>query len=117
PAPRVRIAVVSQRRLASYGVAIGSVLCASVAALPLYPLADELPALLLLAAVAVSGAFGGYGPALLATAAGLLVLDFFFGAPPFVFEVTAGIWLDLLAFLFVALLVGSLNARLRVASL
>ena len=104
-----------ERRLANYGLALGSVLVASVAALPLYPLADELPALLLLAAVALSGAFGGYGPALLATACGLVVLDFFFGVPPLVFQVTLGIWLDMLAFLVVALLVGSLNARLRVA--
>jgi two-component system sensor histidine kinase KdpD len=47
---------------------------------------------------------------------GFLALDFFFEYPPYTFEVTAlGTSLDLLAFLGVAILVGTLNARLRIA--
>jgi two-component system sensor histidine kinase KdpD len=103
------------RSSVQYWVALASVAVASALALPLYPVGDELPALFLLAAVAVSGFFGGYGPALVATATGFVVLDFFFSAPPFVFQLDLGTWLDLGAFLLVALLVGSLNARLRVA--
>jgi two-component system sensor histidine kinase KdpD len=106
---------VFRRTLLPYAVALAAVAVASALALPLYPLGDELPALFLLAAVAVSGFIGGYGPALLATATGFVILDFFFGAPPFVFQLDLGTLLDLGAFLLVALLVGTLNARLRVA--
>jgi two-component system sensor histidine kinase KdpD len=103
---------VTRQRLGQHGVAAVSVALAAAVSFPLYPIADEVPALLLLAAVAVSGFVGGYGPALLATGAGFLALDYFFEAPPFVFDARVGTWLDLAAFLLVALLVGSLNARL-----
>jgi two-component system sensor histidine kinase KdpD len=98
-----------------YGIALASVGAAFALSLPVYPLAHELPALLLLASVALSGFIGGYGPALLATACGFAVLDYFFEAPLFVFDVNPGTWIDLGTFVLVALLVGSLNARLRVA--
>ena len=69
-----------------------------------------------LAAVAISASFGGYGPAIAAVVGGFLALDFFFEYPPYTFEITAlGTSVDLLAFLFVAILLGTLNARLRVA--
>jgi two-component system, OmpR family, sensor histidine kinase KdpD len=85
-------------------------------ALPLYPLADEFPGLLLLAAVAVSSFVGGYGPAIVATIGGFLMIDFFFETPPLLVEVThVGTALDLTAFVLVALLLGSLHASLRVA--
>jgi two-component system, OmpR family, sensor histidine kinase KdpD len=99
-----------------YVVAVLSVLLATLASLPLYPSAVDFPALLLLAAVAISASFGGYGPAILAVIGGFLSLDFFFEFPPYTFEITAlGTSVDLLAFLFVAILLGTLNARLRVA--
>src|SRR6202011_1136257 len=83
---------------------------------PLYPSAVDFPVLLLLAAVAISASFGGYGPAVVAVVGGFLALDYFFEYPPYTFEVTAlGTSIDLLAFLFVAVLLGTLNARLRTA--
>ncbi len=99
-----------------YAVALVSVAVASALAAPIYPAADEVPALLLLAAVAGSGFVGGYGPAFVATALGFFVLDYFFEAPPFSLTVTLGTWLDLISFLLVAVLVGFLNARLRFAT-
>jgi K+-sensing histidine kinase KdpD len=104
------------KRCAPYVVALVSVAAATTIALPLFPLANDFPALLLVAAVAISASVGGYGPAFLATVSGFLALDFFFESPPFTFEITdLGTPLDLLAFLFVSLLLGTLNARLRAA--
>ncbi|HEV7662652.1 MAG TPA: ATP-binding protein [Chloroflexota bacterium] len=100
----------------NYAVALLSVVVATAASLPLYPVAVDLPALLLLAGVAVTASVGGYGPAIVSVIGGFLALDFFFEFPPYTFEVTAlGTSLDLVAFIFVAMLLGTLNARLRVA--
>ena len=97
-------------------MAVGGVIAATLAALPFYPAAADLPDLLLLAAVVVSASFGGYGPAALAVAGSFLSLDFFFEFPPYTFDVTdLGTSLDLMAFVLVAILLGSLNARLRLA--
>jgi len=107
---------VVRRRVAQYVVAVASVLLATLCALPLYPSASDLPLLLTLAAVTVSASFGGYGPAFVAVIGGFLALDFFFEFPPYSFEVSAlGTSVDLLAFVLVGLLIGTLNARLRVA--
>jgi two-component system sensor histidine kinase KdpD len=99
-----------------YVVAFMTVAAATLLALPIYQTADEMPVILLLAAVAVTGFVGGYGPALAATALGFLVLDYYFEGPPFSFSASLGTWLDLLAFIVVAILVGALNARLRQAT-
>jgi K+-sensing histidine kinase KdpD len=105
---------VLKRREAPYAVALLSVVVATLVALPIYPLAGDFPALLLLAAVAISASVGGFGPALAATIGAFLALDFFFEYPPYSFAVAAlGTSLDLIAFLFVAFLLGGLNARLR----
>jgi two-component system, OmpR family, sensor histidine kinase KdpD len=107
---------VLKRSAARYGLAVVSVLVSMLMALPLYPFVEEFPSLLLLASVTISASFGGFGPALLATAGGFLILDFFFETPPFLFQVSdVGTSLDLLTFLLVALLVATLNARLRLA--
>ena len=104
------------KRAAPYLVAVLSVLVATAIAVRLYPIANDFPALLLLAAVAISASIGGYGPAFVATVCGFLALDFFFESPPFTLEVTRpGTPLDLVAFLIVAILLGTLNARLRAA--
>lgn len=99
-----------------YAVALVLVAVAALLGGPLYPLADELPPLLLVAAVAISGFYGGYGPALLATVCGFAVLDYFFEAPPFSLAAGPATVLDLAAFALVAILVGTLNARLLSAS-
>lgn len=103
-------------RVFSYAVSILTVALATLAALPAYPAANDFPALLLLAAVAISASVGGYGPALVATIGGFLSLDFFFENPPYSFTITdLGTPLDLIAYLFTAVLLGTLNARLRAA--
>src|SRR5205823_3227063 len=62
----------------------------------------------------VTASVGGFGPAVLAIVAGFLALDFFFESPPFSFIVShLGTSLDLVAFVLVAILLGTLNARLR----
>lgn len=105
-----------KREVLGYALAVLSVLAATVAARPFYPATGDFPAMLLLAAVAISASFGGYGPAIVAVALAFFSLDFFFEYPPYTFEVTSlGTSLDLLAFIFTALLLGVLNARLRVA--
>lgn len=103
-----------KHRAAHYLLAVVSVLIATICGLPLYPSAADFPSLLLLAAVAISASYGGYGPAVVAVIGGFLALDFYFESPANSFEVTAlGTSVDLLAFVFVALLLGTLNARLR----
>lgn len=103
-------------RTLQYAVAIGSVLVATLAAIPFYPEAADLPTLLLLAAVSVAASFGGHGPAAVSVFLSFLSLDFFFEYPPYSFEVSAlGTSLDLIAFIMVAALLGTLNARLHLA--
>jgi len=105
-----------KRRGLAYLVSLVTVAVATLAALPAYPAANDFPALLLLAAVAISASVGGYGPAIVSTLAGFLSLDFFFENPPYSFTISdVGTPLDLIAFLFVAVLLGTLNARLRAA--
>jgi two-component system sensor histidine kinase KdpD len=97
-------------------LAVLTVSVAAIASLPLYPAAAELPALLLLTAVAISASYGGVGPAIVSIVGGFLALDFFFELPPYSFEITgAGTSLDLVAFILVAILMGGLNVRLRIA--
>jgi len=100
--------------VAPYGLALVSIAVATLVALPLYPEAPDFPGLLLAAAVALTASVAGLRPAILATVFGFLSLDFFFESPPYSLAVAAlGTSLDLLAFVFVAVLLGLLNARLR----
>jgi K+-sensing histidine kinase KdpD len=89
-------------------------LAASLALAPL--LGIEVP-VFFLAAVAVSGWYGGLRPALLATLASALALDYFFEVPAYELEIShPRTTLSLLVFLLLAVLLGSLNGRLRAAS-
>jgi two-component system sensor histidine kinase KdpD len=75
---------------------------------------DSLPGLLFIGAVGVSGWYGGLGPALVSTAFGAVALDYFFETPPFALAISSTRTLTyLLSFLLMAVLLGSLNARLR----
>ena len=104
------------RRAWPYVAALLSVGVATLLGLPLYPAANDFPALLLVAAVAISGSVGGYGPAIVGTIASFLALDYFFEDPRYSLAIEAlGTSLDLFAFLFVAFLLGGLTARLRTA--
>jgi two-component system sensor histidine kinase KdpD len=76
---------------------------------------DSVPALLFLCIVGLSAWDGGLGPALAATVLGGLAIDYFFEIPPYVLEVTNGrTFVDIVAFLLMALLVGLLHRQLRV---
>jgi two-component system sensor histidine kinase KdpD len=105
-----------KRRVAPYLLALLSVILATLIAIPVYPSDGDFPALLLLVAVAITASIGGFWPALIATIGGFLALDYFFESPALSFAVSAlGTSLDLIAFAFVAVLLGVLNARLRSA--
>ena len=103
-------------RWRSYAVPLGGTAVALAVGLILLPVAGGLPPLLFLAAVAVSGWYGGLGPALGASLLGALALDYFFETPRYALEVNdpATVW-EVAGFLVVAALLGSLNARLRQA--
>jgi two-component system sensor histidine kinase KdpD len=104
-----------KRRALRYLVAVLSVAIATLVSFPLYPAAYDFPALLLLAAVVIRASYGGFGPAVMAIACGFLSLDYFFEFPPYSFEISRlGTSLDLLAFILVAIIMGALNAHLRV---
>jgi K+-sensing histidine kinase KdpD len=103
-----------------YGLAAASSTIALALARLLDPVGsdDSLAASLFLAAVGVSGWYGGLGPAILATLIGAVAIDYLFELPPYTLEITS--WrtlLDLAAFLLLATLLGSLNARLRASNL
>jgi two-component system sensor histidine kinase KdpD len=75
---------------------------------------DSVPALLFLGVVGLSAWDGGLGPALVATLLGGLAIDYFFETPPYVLEVTSNrTFMDIGAFLLMAVLVGLLHHRLR----
>src|SRR5262249_42361314 len=80
---------------------------------PIDPYNGAAP-LLFLMAVGVSGWYWGPRPALLATASGAPAIDYFFEVPRYMLQISSETTLfDLLSFLLVAVLLGSLNARLR----
>ncbi len=97
-------------------VACAVALVISLLATPVYA-DDSIAALLFLAAVGLAGWYGGLGPALMATLLGALTIDYFFETPRGMLQITnEHTWSDLLSFLLVAILLGSLNARLRVSN-
>jgi two-component system sensor histidine kinase KdpD len=99
-----------------YLAALSTVAAATALALPLYAGAPAFPALLLLGAVAISAAYGGYGPAVVSILGGFLALDYFFEYPLYSLELTSpSTSLYLLAFALVGVLIGTLNARLLYA--
>ncbi|MBV9322558.1 MAG: DUF4118 domain-containing protein [Chloroflexi bacterium] len=76
--------------------------------------ANEMAPLLFLSAVAVTAWYGGLWPGLLATALGFLALDYFFELPVRSLVVSDPHTLvDSVGYLFVAILLGTLNAQLR----
>jgi two-component system, OmpR family, sensor histidine kinase KdpD len=97
-------------------VACVAALAVSFLVVPTYA-DDSIGALFFLAAVGLAGWYGGFGPALMATAFGALAIDYFFEIPRGTLQITSGHTLsDLLSFLIVASLLGSLNARLRLSN-
>jgi K+-sensing histidine kinase KdpD len=107
------------RQFLFHPFAVALVLSASAlaASLLLAPfIGTEVP-IFFLAAVAISGWYGGLRPALVATAASGLVLDEFFELPVSNLQLShPRTTLSLVVFLMLAVLLGSLNARLRSAT-
>jgi two-component system sensor histidine kinase KdpD len=102
--------------LIAYVVAVASSLAALALALAFVGSTANIAPLLFLAAVAISGWYGGFKPAAVATILGFLALDYFFEIPEYSLEVTdPRTLLDSAAYLLVAVLLGSLNAQLRTA--
>lgn len=102
-----------------YGLALASCTAAlilSLVAAPIYA-DDSIAALLFLGAVGLGGWYGGFGPALMATAFGALAIDYCFESPWGTLQITSGYTLiDLVSFLLVAILIGSQNRRLRLSN-
>src|SRR5688572_26860314 len=87
-------------------------------ALTLTPLLELSPFPIFLAAVTLSAWRGGMGPGLVATVLGVAALDFLFFQPTYTLVVHyATDAVNLAVFALVALLISSLNARLRTALL
>ena len=100
--------------VAPYMVALLSSACAWGISVLAGSAATEVPPLVFLGAVAITAWYGGLWPGLLATALGFLALDYFFESPAYSFEVSdPRTLLDSLAYVIMAVLLGSLNAQLR----
>jgi PAS domain S-box-containing protein len=99
-----------------YGTAVLTVLLAVLLTLPLQKRAERLDFPLLLAAVMVSAWYGGLGPGLVATVLAVAASSFFLLAPIYSFQITdPNDTIHLGVFILVALLISSLNERLRAA--
>ncbi|BAY21345.1 multi-sensor hybrid histidine kinase [Calothrix sp. NIES-2100] len=103
-------------RILHYGMAVLSVLVALLLTLILQPVLNKSRLVIFFAAVAVSNWYGGFKPGLLATILAVLVSDYFF-IPP-IYSVTPSSWeniAQLIVFVFVSVLINSLNTELRIA--
>jgi K+-sensing histidine kinase KdpD len=102
------------RHVWAYVVALVSSACALGISLLAGTAAADVSPLLFLGAVAITAWYGGLWPGLLATALGFLTLDYFFESPAYSFSVSdPRTLLDSLAYVIIAVLLGSLNAQLR----
>ncbi|HEY3108807.1 MAG TPA: PAS domain S-box protein [Chloroflexota bacterium] len=103
-------------------LALGYAVAAAASAVAVYlsflldrPL-DGHPFPILLSAVMLSAWFGGLGPGMLATAVGILVVDYYFEVPLYSLAINSwGTLIRLLVFVAAALLISSLSAQLRAA--
>ncbi|BAY09112.1 hybrid sensor histidine kinase/response regulator [Calothrix sp. NIES-2098] len=103
-------------RILRYGMAVLSVAVALLLTLILQPVLNKSILVIFFAAVAISNWYGGFKPGLLATILAVLVSDYFF-IPP-VHSVTPTSWenvAQLVVFIFVSVLINSLNTELRIA--
>lgn len=100
----------------THGIAVALTALALLASVWLGPVSDALPTLLFLTAVSLSGWCGGIRPALLSVALSFVMIDYFFEHPPDRLEISSlGTVFDLVTFLVVCVLIGSLNGQLREA--
>jgi two-component system sensor histidine kinase KdpD len=81
--------------------------------MPLY-VDDSIASLAFVAAVGLAGWYGGLLQALIASGVGALAIDYFFETPQGTLQITSSYTvLDLVSFVIVAVLIGTLKARLR----
>ncbi len=99
--------------LMGYGAAVLMPVVALLLTLLLEPLLAKTPSPLFFAAVALSAAFGGLGPALLATGLSALALDLLLLAPEGQLAATTDSALHLGGFVLVAMLISALDERRR----
>ncbi len=99
--------------LLAYGAAVLLTVVALLLTLLLEPLLAKTPSPLFFAAVALSAAFGGLGPALLATGLSALALDLLLLAPEGQLAATTDSALHLGGFVLVAMLISALDQRRR----
>jgi signal transduction histidine kinase len=106
----------TRSHLLGHLAAVAASAVAVLLALVLVPVLEVSPFPILLAAVTLSAWRGGMGPGLVATVVGVAALDFLFFQPTFTLVVHyASDAINLAVFALVALLISSLNARLRTA--
>lgn len=106
----------TRSHLLGYVAAAATSAVAVLCALALTPLLEVSPFPIFLAAVTLSAWRGGMGPGLVATVLGVAALDFLFFQPTYTLVVHyASDAVNLAVFALVALLISSLNARLRSA--
>jgi len=99
--------------LGSYLVAGAAVALALLIAL-LLPVTGSIPFVIFVAAVMVSAWYGGLGPGLLATALAVIASGYFLVPPFYALDVAdPGDLLHLILFILVAVIVSSLNQKLR----
>jgi K+-sensing histidine kinase KdpD len=112
--PWLKLALNRTRLVRPYVVALVSSACALGISLLAASTATDVAPLLFLGAVAITAWYGGLWPGLLATALGFLAVDYFFESPAYSFAVSdPRTLLDSLAYVLIAVLLGSLNAQLR----
>ena len=98
-----------------YGAAVVFNVAATLTTMGLWPLLQPRTTALFLAAVTLTAWYGGFGPALLATALATISMEYFFDAPIHAFTISWAHIVQLTAFVLVALLVSWLNAARELA--
>ncbi|MCP3136641.1 ATP-binding protein [Pyxidicoccus sp. QH1ED-7-1] len=106
--PRLRAS-----RTARYAVALVGVLLALALQTGLWPFMSASPFLFFFGAVMVAGWWGGWGPALVATALTLVLASYFFLPPLHGFSLDPGSIIAMAVFSLLALLMTKLNVMLR----
>ncbi len=98
-----------------YGAAVVFNVAATLITMGLWSLLQPRTTALFLAAVTVTAWYGGFAPALLATALAAVSMEYFFDAPIHSFSISWAHIVQLTAFVLVALLVSWLNAARELA--
>jgi signal transduction histidine kinase len=110
---RLEVEKLKERALFRYGSALGFLGAALCLAHLLWPFLDRSASALFLAAIMLAAFFGGLGPALLATAISVCLVDYYIVPPFYHVEFTFGSLVRALVFSMVGVLVSWLNDSRR----